>query len=151
MTIFNYLTNNDLLFYGIFTSTAVFIGYSLCKSIWDNSESISDFDYLNTDLGTSSNVYSEVGTQTIPQSVSLNTTVLPVPDTTPQFLPNREIVSNFHELKYQEMLDLLGTEINERGVDELYLKHIVYSYTIEDLSSEGINKVIYSHLYELFY
>jgi hypothetical protein len=58
MTLFNSFTNNDLLFYGIFTGTAVFLGYSLCKSIWENSGSNSDFDYLNTDLGTSSNVYS---------------------------------------------------------------------------------------------
>jgi len=76
---------------------------------------------------------------------------LQVPNPTPEFVPNRETVYNIHELKYQERLDLLGIEINERGVDELYLKHIVYSYTIGELSSEDINKVIYSHLYELFY
>jgi hypothetical protein len=78
MTLFIHLLENDLVFYSIFAGTVGFMGYSLCKSIWDNSGSTSDFDYLNTDLNTTSNVYSDVGTNSLSGSVNTSTTVLPI-------------------------------------------------------------------------
>jgi len=91
--LFNYLFENDLIFYSIFTGTVGFIGYSLCKSIWDNSGSTSDFDYLNTDLNTTSNVYSDVGTHSIPGSVSTATTVLPIPPVNVEIVPNPDLTA----------------------------------------------------------
>nr|UEP17222.1 hypothetical protein [Lactarius zonarius] len=128
MTIFNYLTNNDLVFYGIFAGTAVFMGYSLCKSIWLGSES--DFDSLNTDLGTSSNVYSDVGTQTEDPSSSVGTT------NSSQFL------FPVHEAKYRELLALLSTDMQKRGIDELCLRLMIYKYPVEDLNSINFNRKI---------
>jgi len=57
--LFNYILNNDLVFYSLFAGTVGFIGYKFVSSIWNNSENNSDFDYLNTDLDTTSNVYSD--------------------------------------------------------------------------------------------
>jgi hypothetical protein len=69
--LFNYL-NYDLLSYGIVASGLLAIGFSLHYFIDYNSASdnISDYDYLNTDLNTTSNVYSSVDTQTIPESMN---------------------------------------------------------------------------------
>jgi len=47
MTLFNFLTDNSLVFYSLFTGTVGFMGYKLCKSIWDNSGSISDLNSIS--------------------------------------------------------------------------------------------------------
>jgi len=152
MTLFNYILNNDLIFYSIFAGTAGLIGYKFVSSIWNNlennSENNSDFDYLNTDLNTSSNVYSDVGIQTILNSVSTGTIVLPTPYQDIPIIPNLDmIVYNLHELKHQEILEFFGNEIHNNMLTDTYVRSIIDSFTLTQLNNADINEAIYFTLF----
>jgi len=144
----NSLFNNDLVFYSLFAGTVGFIGYKFASSIWNNSENNSDFDYLNTDLDTSSNVYSDLGIQTIPNSVSTGATVLPTPPVNIEIVPNPDLVEyalshkSLVKSKIQEINGLYGKEMFDYTITNADLTYIVNSYSITQLNSSGINEAI---------
>jgi hypothetical protein len=48
--LFNNLFNNSLILWGIFTGTAVILGYFLCYSIWYKSDSKNKINFINTNI-----------------------------------------------------------------------------------------------------
>jgi hypothetical protein len=152
MTIFNYILDNNVIFYSIFAGTAGILGYSLCKSILNHYESNSDFDYLNTDLETTSNIYSEVNTQTVPGSVSSQTTVLPVSSQNVEILSNKDITEytlsnkSLVDSKINEINELFSKEMFDSAVTEADLTYIVKQFSITELNSSNINEIILSVL-----
>lgn len=172
MTLLNYLTNNDLIFYGAFAGTVGFIGYKLVTSYinsfyidkgvqteaWEDysnrtsqmgAKSVTSIDTVTPISGNISPVFttnttSEIGTQTIIESSSTVTTVLPVPPINIEIIPNQDIkVYDLHELKTQEIMELFSEDINKNGLTDTYVKHVIDSFSITQLNSEDINEAIY--------
>jgi hypothetical protein len=153
MTLFNYFPDNGLLTDGIVVSGLLAIGFSLHYFIDYNSanNSISDFDYLNTDLSPTSNVYSSVGTQTVPDSVNTASTVLPIPSTHVEVVSNLDIdVYNAHkaiqESKFHEFKGLYSNVMFDNAVSDADLEYIVKSFTVEELNSSDIYNIVLSVL-----
>jgi len=133
MIIFNYL--NSLIFYSLVIVTVGFIGLSVCYSIKNGNDNVTD-RIVDT---SSNNINSNTGTQTEEPSSSVAK------------INASDYVSPIHELKYRELLNLLSTEMHKRGINELCLQYLVYSYPIDDLNSSNINEIIISRFCERFY
>jgi hypothetical protein len=94
------------------------------------------------------NTTSEVGTQTITDSISTVTTVLPIPPVNVKIVPNQDLVGSIlsHkslvELKIQEINGIYGKEMFDYTITNTDLTYIVNSYSITQLSSSGINETI---------
>ena len=117
--LFNYLINNDLVFYSMFAGTVGLIGYKFAsfylnsfyvdKSIqtdaWEDysnrpsqigSDSLTSIDTItpiseNISPISTLQTISEVGTQTITDGTSTVTTVLPIPPVNIEMIPNTDI------------------------------------------------------------
>jgi len=146
MTLLNYLIDNDLVFYSLFTGVTGVIGYSFYKSIWYISDGITD-----KDIDTSSNdVYSNVSTEIIPKSVSSQSTILPVSYPNIEFVSNRDIIENtlsnksLIESKIYEINELFNEEIFDNAVTEADITYIIKSFSITELNSSNINEIILS-------
>ena len=122
MSIFNSLST--LILYILVIVTVGFIGFSVCYSINNVNNNVTDWTVDTT----SNNVNSDAGTQSEEPSSSFGTSnwyAYPV-----------------HEAKYLELLDILEPSMHEKGIDNLCLKYMVYSYSLEQLSSSNINQII---------
>jgi len=121
--IFNYLFENsyDLVFYSTFAGTIGFMGYKFASSYlnsfyvdksiqteaWENysnrssqmaPESITSIDTVtpiseNISPVITTNTTSEIGTQTIFESISTVTTVLPIPPVNVEIVPNPDLLA----------------------------------------------------------
>lgn len=131
MTIFNYLINNNLVFYSLFTGTVGFIGYKLTSSYlnsfyvdkgiqteaWENysdrpsqlgSNSITSIDTITPISENISPISilkntSEVGTLTTTDGASTVTTVLPIPPVNLEMIPNPDITNSLIEKGVQSI------------------------------------------------
>jgi len=128
MIIFNYL--NSLIFYSLIIVTVGFIGFSVCYSNNNVTDNVTD-----SNVGSSSN---NVNSDAEPQTEESSSRVS-------RFKPSHYLYPD-HELKYLELLDLLEKQMLENGVDELVLRQMVYSYSLEDIKSSNINKRIIDRL-----
>jgi hypothetical protein len=128
MIIFDYL--NSLIFYSLIIVTVGFIGFSVCYS----NQNVTD-NVTNSNVDTSSN---NVNSDAEPQTEESSSRVS-------RFNPSHYLFPD-HELKYLELLDLLDKQMLENGVDELVLRQMVYSYTLEDINSSDINERIIARL-----
>ena len=120
MTLFNYLINNDLVFYSILAGSVGFMGYSFATSYlnsfyvdkevqtdaWEDysdrpsqigSNSITSIDTItpiseNISPVITTHSSSEVGTQTISEGASTVITVLPIPPINIEMVPNPDVI-----------------------------------------------------------
>jgi hypothetical protein len=141
MTLFNYALNNDLLFGVAFVGTVGFIGYKFASlylnsfyvdkgvqtEAWENysnrtsqmaSESITSIDTItpiseNISPVSTLQTTSEIGTQTITDSISTVTTVLPIPPVNIEMIPNSDIVN-------------IGTVVVENTRANDYFTHVTW-------------------------
>jgi len=118
----NYLINNDLVFYSMFAGTVGFIGYKFVSSYvnsfyvdksiqtdaWEDfsdrpsqigSQSVTSIDTVtpiseNISPVLTTHSTSEIGTQTITDSISTVTTVLPIPPVNIEMIPNPDLTNN---------------------------------------------------------
>ena len=126
MAIFNYL--NSFIFYSLLIVTVGFIGFSVCYTTNNVNDNVTDGN-VNT---SSNNVNSDAGTQTEePRSIPG---------------PSHWHAYPYHEAKYLELLKILGSAMHEKRIDNLCLRHMVYSYTLEQINSSDINHIIISRL-----
>lgn len=142
MTIFNYALDNGLLFWGAFSATAGFMGYSLISSYfnssyidkgiqtdaWDDysdrpsqiiqvseissqniTPNFSPVDNINTGAQVGLDTV-EAGIQTISESVSTATTVLPIPPVNIEMIPNPDIII-LQETLYHDMNILIKLQL----------------------------------------
>lgn len=122
MLLFNYLNSlilifnnlSNLIFYSLVIVTVGLIGFSVCYSLNNVNNNVTD---INVDPF-SNNVNSDGDTQT--EDPSLN--------------PGNLYLYPIHEEKYQELLEILGPSMQEKFIDELCLQYMVYSYSVEDLT-----------------
>jgi len=100
MTFFNYLLDNNVLFFGLFASTVVFLGYSFLNSSWKNNEGVT-----NKNTNSLSGNYSEISTQSMtPDTISSNSTILLVPPQGVSMVPHIDIKEHsLYELKYKKL------------------------------------------------
>jgi len=117
--LFNYLLENDLVFFSVFTGTVGFIGYKFASSYLNSfyidkgvqTEAWEDYSNRPSQIGSDSltsidtitpisenispistlQTISEVGTQTITDGTSTVTTVLPIPPVNIEMIPNTDI------------------------------------------------------------
>jgi len=123
MAIFNNLSS--LIFYSLIIVTVGLIGFSVCYSI--NNVNNNEIDN-NVDTS-SNNVNSDGDTQTEELDQNLDT--------------NNWYAYPVHEAKFRELLEILGPAMEEKRIDELCLRHTVYSYSLEELTSRSnINLII---------
>ena len=138
ITIFNYF--NSLIFYSLVIVTVGFIRFSVYYFATNTNANTNTNDNANdndSNVDTSSNnVISEAGTQTEEPSSSSGTTSL------------ENYAYPVHEAKYRELLEILGQVMQDYEIDELNLRYIVYSYTLEQLNSNNINKRIITLFYQ---
>jgi hypothetical protein len=106
--------------------TVGFIGFSIYYSINNVNNNVTD-NIVDT---SSNNINSDEGTQTEDPSSSVATT------------NSQQFLYPVHEAKYQEMLALLSTDMQNRGISELCLRQMIYSYSVEDLNSINFNRRI---------
>lgn len=147
ITIFNYF--NSLIFYSLVIVTVGFIGFSVYYFATNTNANTNTNDNTNANTNdndnandndrnvdtSSNNVISEAGTQTEEPSSSSGTTSL------------ENYAYPVHEAKYWELLERLGTVMQDFEIDALNLRYIVYSYTLEQLNSNNINERIITHFY----
>jgi hypothetical protein len=120
MTIFNNL--NSLIFYSLVIVTVGLIGFSIYYS--DNTV---NGTVINGNVDSSSNnVNSGVSTPT------------ENPDTTNPAVH----IDTLQEVIYRELLEILSPQMEEKGVSELNLRHMVYSYSLRDLTRRNIKLII---------
>ena len=147
MTFLNYLLDNGIVYSSIFAGSISLIGFVLYKSITDDSFN-TDYDYLNTDLGGSSNINSEVGTQRVPSDISSETTILPVLNQHVEIVPNKNIIeytssnNSVINSKIEEIKGLYSKEIFDNVITDADLTYIVKSFSITELKSSDINNII---------
>lgn len=91
MTFLNYFLDYGILSTSVFIGSISLIGFFLYKSI-TGDPSDTDYDYLNSDLGGSSNINSEVGTPKVPSENSSERTILPSPSQHIEIIPNENII-----------------------------------------------------------
>jgi len=133
MIIFNYL--DSLIFYSLVLVTVSFIGFSVCYSINNVNDNVTD---SNVDTS-SNNVNSDAGSQTEDPSLSVATTNLSY--------------SSYpvHEAKYQELLPGLIEEMQNYGINPLCLRYLIHSYTLEQLNLDNINAVLIMHFKSYYF
>lgn len=121
MATFNYLSS--LILYSLVIVTIGFIGFSVCYSINNN--------VIANNVDTSSNnENSDGGTPIEEPSSSSGTTdwsAVPFP---------------VHEALFHELFEILRLAMEEKRIDDLCLRHMIYSYSTEELSSNSNIKII---------
>lgn len=149
MTFLNYFLDNGILSTSVFIGSISLIGFVLYKSITSDPLD-TDYDYLNSDLGGSSNINSEVGTPRVPSEISSERTILPTPSQHVEIIPNENIIentllnNNLRNSKIDEIKKLYDLEIKESVLSDADLTYIVNSFTIAELKSSDINDIILS-------
>ncbi len=133
MAIFDSL--NSLRFYSLVIVTVGFIGFSIYHSTNNLNDNVAD---RNVDTS-SNNVNSGAGTQTENPSSSIGT------------INTSEYVYPAHELKYLELLKILGPEMRENNTDDLCLRYMIHSYPLEELSSSNFNQRIITRFTDIFF
>jgi len=117
MTILNYLLDNDLVFYSLFSGTIGFIGYKFVSSYlnsyyvdqgiqteaWEDysdrtsqigAESVTSIDTISPiseNISPTLQTTSEIGTQILTEGASTVTTVLQIPPVNIEMIPNPDI------------------------------------------------------------
>jgi len=117
--LFNSLFDSNLLYYGIFTGTALFLGYAFYNYTWYNSGSNSAIDNINTDI---ISAFDDTETTSSDESVTL--------------------MPNIYEEKLQEIIELYGEEINNNQVNMNDLVDVINDFQVDELYSSDINEFI---------
>ena len=166
MNLFNYIFENDVMFYGMFSATVGLIGFSFVKAYvnsyyvdngvqtdaWEDyserasqlaSNSLTSIDTVTPRISPTS----EAGTSTISGDVSTVTTVLPIPPVNIEVIPNPDIqiVSDMNTVylsKIHEISHLYSTEINNNIMTDSDLTYLIKSFTVEQISSSNFNEII---------
>lgn len=166
MTLFNYISVDNAIFFGIAIGITCHLGFVCLSSIlhknyveaevqtdaWEDystrpslvlsdnlSQDLSD-NLTSLDTLTRISPTSEVGTTT--QTVSTVTTILPVPPVNVEAVPNPEYF--IHDLKTHEINELFFKQISDNVITDADLTYIVNSFTIEELNQSNINEIILS-------
>jgi hypothetical protein len=160
MTLFNFLTDNSLVFYSLFTGTVGFIGYSCASSYLSSfyadkeiqTDAREDYSERPSQIGSNSATSIDTVTPVSPTitSETENTisTILPVPPVNIEIIPNPDLVEyalshkSLVESKIQEINGLYGKEMFDYAITNADLTYIVNSYSIKLLTSSGINESI---------
>jgi hypothetical protein len=82
---------------------------------------------------------------TTSDNVSTVTTILPVPTTNIEIIPNPELLNTKQSLVYNkiyEIHDLYNKELLDNVITEADLTYIVESFSVTELNSENINNMI---------
>ena len=170
MTLFNYILDNNVIFYSIFTTTVGFIGYSCISSYYNSyyidegvqteawedysngpsqiaSDSVTTLEAITPVSSTFESVPSAPVTQAISENASTVTTILPIPPVNIEIVPNLDITKYSSDLsvyrnKIHEINELYGTEILDNVITKADLDYIIKSFSVTELQSSDINSLI---------
>jgi hypothetical protein len=115
MTIFNYLTDNDIFFFGIFIGVTCHLGLSFLSSTWHGTKGYTDTGVQTDTWEDKSSLIqatSEVGTQTIAGDIDTVTTVLPVQPVNIEIVPNPDIVGRVIDQSSAEYIAAKADQLN---------------------------------------
>jgi len=146
MTYFNSVANPEMVFFSLLAGTTIFLAFSLFNSFQDDSSN-NGLDNQNTDLGSSSDISSDVSTQTISGSVNTQTTVSPISDPNIVTMPNLENqILSLHEIKAHEFMDLYSDKIAYYKLTYAEILGVVRVFDVTELQLANINQMIHDIL-----
>jgi hypothetical protein len=168
--LFNYLINNDFVFYSILAGSVGFMGYSFATSYLNSfyvdkgvqTSAWEDYSNRPSQIASDSVTSLETMTPVSPtfvetspvvqatsDNVSTVTTILPMPYPDIAIVSNQDIIElnsqkSLVDSKIQEINELFSEEMFDNVITDADLAYIVKSFTIEQLNSSNINEIIIS-------
>ena len=160
MILFDYILDNDIIFYTLFASTAGFIGYKFVSSYLNSyyvdegvqTEAWEDFSERASQIASDNLTSMETETPVSPivtniSDTSTVTTILPVPPVNVEIVPNQDIlvtsdINTIYSSKIQEISQLYQKELYDNVMTNSDLISLIKSFTIEQISASNFNEFV---------
>lgn len=160
MILFDYILNNDIIFYTLFTTTGGFIGYKFVSSYINSyyldkgiqTDSWEDFSEKASQIASDNITSMEAVTPVSPivtniSDTSTVTTILPVPPVNVEIVPNPDIlvtsdINTIYSSKILEISQLYQKELYDNVMTNSDLISLIKSFTIEQISASNFNESV---------